>query len=410
MKKKTSVSKAKKNSGTAKRKSPSAAVVSVGSDQDGRQTAVVCASQNAGTDVGDGQKRQRKPVHRIAGLLTSRKTLIRVSKEQKTPQPGLRSNENLLQEELSSVRQSLQGERQLREKAEHEAVQLKNNLVEQAAEVHRLISANELAQRQLDDFQTSLSEEKAAKEKIEGLLAESAVLIEGLQAEVRHLSAKQVKVEQQFCESQWYLGEEKAAKERLKGALADSAERIRRLAEENDCLRQELNERTRQYEESEWYRGEADSKVKDLEERISRQKNDSETLVRRISEMQSSMATCGQLAGEWMARWDNLIRETLKAGGRIDAEEIDNGRFFEKQLDSARQEIEALKEKQRDLLEELQEKEEALAELARQNRELHEEIAEVEDKNQVLEKKYSESEWYLGEARYTIQQLHGIKN
>ncbi len=203
------------------------------------------------------------------------------------------------------------------------------------------------------------------------------------------------------------MGEERALRQRAETSLGESSAYIEQQKNDLNQKQSALDIAAKQSQESQWCLGEAQARIRTLEEQLSSEQRRAEGLSGQIAEMQEAFAKSNLLAAEWMRRWDRLIEEALKGGGEIDREQIEKGKFWERQLSLSRQEIEVLTAKQTELEKQLKQSEGEAEYLNQVNASLRKDLLAERQKYQALEKNYSESEWYLNEARAEIQKIQG---
>ena len=273
-----------------------------------------------------------------------------------------------------------------------------------------LISKEEherVLQEELSRTQWSLGEEKEFKRQTEDALRQKQTELERRQDETRNLSNGCASLRKELSECEWHLGEERALKQRAETALGECVNFIERQKHDLNQKQSALDIVTKQSQESQWHLGEAQARIRTLEEQLSSEKRRAEGLSGQVAEMQEAFAKSNLLAAEWMRRWDRLIEEALKGGGEIDREQIEKGKFWERQLSFSRQEIEVLTAKQSELGKQLKQAEGEAENSNQVNASLQKDLLSERQKYQALEKNYSESEWYLNEARAEIQKIQG---
>ncbi len=273
-----------------------------------------------------------------------------------------------------------------------------------------LISKEEhgrVLKEELSSTQWSLGEEKEFKRQAEDALRQKQTDLERHQDEVRNLSNECASLRKELSGCQWHLGEERALRQRAETSLGESSAYIEQQKNDLNQKQSALDIAAKQSQESQWCLGEAQARIRTLEEQLSSEQRRAEGLSGQIAEMQEAFAKSNLLAAEWMRRWDRLIEEALKGGGEIDREQIEKGKFWERQLSLSRQEIEVLTAKQTELEKQLKQSEGEAEYLNQVNASLQKDLLSERQKYQALEKNYSESEWYLNEARAEIQKIQG---
>ncbi len=334
-------------------------------------------------------------------------TIIELTKSNAKQEELIKNEKNSHVSQIKEIESKIQ---MLTSRCDELAAQLKDAQAKYQECHNTLISKEEherVLKEELSRTQWCLGEEKESRRQVEDVVRQKQTDLERYQDEMRNLSNECNSLRKEFSECQWYLGEERTLRQKVETSLGESAAFIERQKNDLNQRQSDLDIVTKQFQESQWHLGEAQARIKTLEEQLSSEKKRSDGLSGQISEMQEAFAKSNLLAAEWMRRWDRLIEEALKCGGEIDLEQIGNGKFWERQLSFSRQEIEVLTAKKSELKEQLKQVEAKVGNLIQVNAGLQEELSSERQKHQALEKSYSESEWYLNEARAEIQKIKG---
>jgi chromosome segregation ATPase len=335
------------------------------------------------------------------------KTIIEHTKSHAKQEELLKNEKNA---HVSRIKESESKIQMLTNRCDELAAQLNDAQAKYHECQKALISKEEhgrVLQEELSRTQWSLGEEKEFRRQAEEALRRKQADLERHQDEMRNFSHECNSLRKELSECQWHLGEERALKQRAETSLGESAAYIELQKNDLNQKQSVLDIVTKQSQESQWHLGEARAKIKTLEEQLSSENKRAEGLSGQISIMQEAFAKSNLLAAEWMRRWDRLIEETLKGGGEIDREQIEKGKFWERQLSLSRQEIEVLTAKQTELEKQLKQSEGEAEYLNQVNASLQKDLLAERQKYQALEKNYSESEWYLNEARAETQKIQG---
>ncbi|MBU1862046.1 MAG: hypothetical protein KKH94_00050 [Candidatus Omnitrophica bacterium] len=292
--------------------------------------------------------------------------------------------------------------------------QLSTEKSTRALEIESLARAKEkdeqLLKQEIEYFKKSLEEEKSAREPLEKELNETKDQLETKKRDLDDVFRGNSTLEKELSECRWYLGEAASQKKEIEHSLMNAHVLIEEQKENINSIHKAIEEKEKQRAEVQWYLEEDKVKIQELENTLQREQKHSESLSNQIVEIRESLNTSTVLAAEWMRRWDNLIQETLKSKSGIDKEQIESGRLLEEQFFNSRQEVEMLTKQKDELGNELKQKQYELEGVMEKNALLQNELVCEKEKNQSLQQRFSESEWYLGELRQKIQHVDESKS
>jgi chromosome segregation ATPase len=372
-----------------------------------------------------GHSKSRKAAKKEGGLKSSERDFesslqqirtLRKEHENDIRTIGELTKSNAEQEELlvnernlhvSQSREMESGNQMLASRCNELAAQLKDAQAK-CQECDNILIAKEEHERvlkeELSRAQWCLGEEKELRRLAEDVTRQKQAELERHEAEMCRVS----NLRKELSECQWHLGEERALRQKAETSLGESSAFIEQQKNDLNQRQSDLDVVTKQSHESQRSLGEVQARIRTLEEYLMAERKRSEGLSGQIFEMQEALAKSNLLAAEWMRRWNSLIEEALKCGGELDREQIEDGKFLERQLFFSRQEIEALTSRKTELEEQFRQVEADVESLLRVNAGLKEELSAERQKQQALEKRYSESEWYLQEARANLQKVKEV--